>query len=265
MIRFDYLCNLNQSNMLSLETIRQQAPAIFSTSPSPKMSSKYTFVPTIEILENFDREGWKVYSAKQLGSGQFSSHEIRLRNGELPQVGDSLVEAVIRNSHNGMSTFSVSAGLFRLVCSNGLTVPTSVADAITVKHMKVDMGAVRMITDEFAERLPMIQRSVGRMQTTNLNEERTMDMLSKASLIRWEKGSVPSSIKLTDLILPEREGDVGNSVWKTFNVIQEKFVRGGTQYQSKRGRLVTMKELKNFHNINKINTNLWELAESYCD
>jgi hypothetical protein len=251
--------------MLSLETIRQQAPAIFSTSPSPKMSSKYTFVPTIEILENFDREGWKVYSAKQLGSGQFSSHEIRLRNGELPQVGDSLVEAVIRNSHNGMSTFSVSAGLFRLVCSNGLTVPTSVADAITVKHMKVDMGAVRMITDEFAERLPMIQRSVGRMQTTNLNEERTMDMLSKASLIRWEKGSVPSSIKLTDLILPEREGDVGNSVWKTFNVIQEKFVRGGTQYQSKRGRLVTMKELKNFHNINKINTNLWELAESYCD
>ena len=90
-------------------------------------------------------------------------------------------------------------------------------------------------------------------------------MLSKASLIRWEKGSVPSSIKLTDLILPERDGDVGNSVWKTFNVIQEKFVRGGTQYQSKRGRLVTMKELKNFQNINKINTNLWELAESYCD
>jgi hypothetical protein len=251
--------------MLSLETIRQQAPAIFSTSPSPKMSSKYTFVPTIEILENFDREGWKVYSAKQLGSGQFSSHEIRLRNGELPQVGDSLVEAVIRNSHNGMSTFSVSAGLFRLVCSNGLTVPTSVADAITVKHMKVDMGAVRMITDEFADRLPLIQRSVGRMETTFLNEERTMDMLNKSSLIRWEKGSVPSSLNLTDLINPERSEDTGNSVWKVFNVIQEKFVRGGTKYQSKKGRLVTMKELKNFHNINKINTSLWELADSYCD
>lgn len=251
--------------MLSLETLRNQAPAVFSTSASPKMSEKYTFVPTIEILENFDREGWKVYSAKQLGSGQFSSHEIRLRNGGLPQVGDSLVEAVIRNSHNGMSTFSVSSGLYRLVCSNGLTVPTSVADAITVKHMRVDMGAVRMITDEFAERLPLIQRSVGRMENTSLNEERTMDMISKASLIRWEKGSIPSSLKLTDLISPERNEDVGNSVWKVFNVIQEKFVRGGTKYQSKRGRLVTMKEIKNFQNINKINTNLWELAESYCN
>lgn len=250
--------------MLTLDSLRQMTPSVFATEPSPKMSDKYTFVPTVEILENFDREGWKVYSAKQLGRGDFSSHELRLRNGELPQVGDSLVEAVIRNSHNGMTTFSVSAGLYRLVCSNGLTVPTSVADAITVRHMRVDMGAVRMITDEFADRLPLIQRSVGLMESTTLTEEKTMDMLNKAKLIRWEKGSVPSNISVNQLLNPVREGDTGNSVWKVFNVIQEKFVRGGTQYRSKGGRLTTMKEIKNFQNINKINTGLWELAESYC-
>lgn len=251
--------------MLSIQTLRNQVPAIFATSPSPSMSDKYTFVPTMEILENFEREGWQVFSARQIGKSQYANHEIRLRNGELPQVGDSLVEAVIRNSHNGMSTFSVGAGLYRLVCSNGLTVPTSVADAITVKHMRVDMGAVRMITDEFADRLPLIQRSVGRMESTTLNEEKTMDLLKKASLIRWEKGSVPTSINLNGLLNPLRDGDVGNSVWKVFNVVQEKFVRGGTQYKSQRGRLTTMKELKNFQSINKINTSLWELAESYCE
>jgi Domain of unknown function (DUF932) len=250
--------------MLSIETLKTSTPSVFATAAAPKMSNKYTFVPTVEILENFDREGWKVYSAKQLGTSQYASHELRLRNGQLPQVGDSLVEAVIRNSHNGMSTFSVSAGLHRLVCSNGLTVPTSVADSITLKHVRVDMGLVRQITDEFADRLPMVQRSVGRMETTFLNEERTMDMLSKASLIRWEKGSVPASLNLQELLNPERVEDKGNSVWKVFNVIQEKFVRGGTKYASKRGRMVTMKELKNFQVINKVNTNLWELAESYC-
>ena len=249
--------------MLTLETLRNLTPSVFSTSPSPKMSNKYTFVPTIEILENFDREGWKVYSAKQLGGGQFSSHELRLRNGDLPQVGDSLVEAVIRNSHNGLSAFSVSSGLHRLVCSNGLTVPTSVADSISVKHMKFDMGMVREITDQFAERLPVIQRSVGKMETTFLEEEKLVDFVNKAALIRWEKGSLPK-INVEDFLRPERDGDVGNSVWKTFNVIQEKFVRGGLKYQSKKGRFTSMKELKNFQNINKINTNLWELAESYC-
>ena len=249
--------------MLSIETLKQVTPSVFATSPSPKMSQKYTFVPTIEIVENFDREGWKVYSAKQVGSGQYAQHELRLRNGGLPNVGDSLIEAVIRNSHNGHSAFSVSSGLHRLVCSNGLTVPTSVADSISVKHMKFDMGMVREITDQFAERLPVIQRSVGKMETTFLEEERLVDFVNKSALIRWEKGSLPK-INVEDFLRPERDGDVGNSVWKTFNVIQEKFVRGGLKYQSKKGRFTSMKELKNFQNINKINTNLWELAESYC-
>jgi hypothetical protein len=249
--------------MLSIETLKQVTPSVFATSPSPKMSQKYTFVPTIEIVENFDREGWKVYSAKQVGSGQYAQHELRLRNGGLPNVGDSLIEAVIRNSHNGLSAFSVSSGLHRLVCSNGLTVPTSVADSISVKHMKFDMGMVREITDQFAERLPVIQRSVGKMETTFLEEERLVDFVNKSALIRWEKGSLPK-INVEDFLRPERDGDVGNSVWKTFNVIQEKFVRGGLKYQSKKGRFTSMKELKNFQNINKINTNLWELAESYC-
>jgi hypothetical protein len=249
--------------MLSIETLQEVAPSVFATSPSPKMSDKYTFVPTIEVVENFDREGWKVYSAKQVGKGNYAQHELRLRNGELPQVGDSLIEAVIRNSHNGISSFSVSSGLYRLVCSNGLTVPTSVADAISVRHMNFDLGMVREITDQFAERLPVIQRSVGKMESTFLSEGQLVDFVNKSAMIRWEKGSLPK-FKLEDFLRPERDGDVGNSVWKTFNVIQEKFVRGGMKYNSKKGRVVSMRELKNFYNINKVNTGLWELAESYC-
>ena len=249
--------------MLSIETLQEVAPSVFATSPSPKMSNKYTFVPTIEVVENFDREGWKVYSAKQVGKGNYAQHELRLRNGELPQVGDSLIEAVIRNSHNGISSFSVSSGLHRLVCSNGLTVPTSIADAISVRHMNFDLGMVREITDQFAERLPVIQRSVGKMESTFLSEGQLVDFVNKSAMIRWEKGSIPK-FKLEDFLRPERDGDVGNSVWKTFNVIQEKFVRGGMKYNSKKGRVVSMRELKNFYNINKVNTGLWELAESYC-
>jgi len=249
--------------MLSIETLQEIAPSVFATVPSPKMSDKYTFVPTIEVIKNFEQEGWNVCSARQIGKGQFAQHELRLRNGGLPNVGDSLIEAVIRNSHNGLSSFSVSSGLHRLVCSNGLTVPTSVADSISVKHMRVDMGTVRQITDQFAERLPIIQRSVGKMETTFLDEAKLVDFVNKSAMIRWEKGSIPK-IDIEAFLNPEREGDVGNSVWKTFNVIQEKFVRGGMKYNSKKGRVVSMRELKNFHSINKINTNLWELAESYC-
>lgn len=249
--------------MSTLQTYLDSVPSIFSSSASPKVSSKYTFVPTLDILENFEREGWNVVSASQVGRGNYASHEVRLRNSELPQVGDSLIEALIRNSHDGTTAFSVTSGLHRLVCSNGLTVPTSISDSIKVKHLRVDLGTVREITDQFAERLPIIQRSVSKMENTYLSEEKTVDIVKKATLIRWESGSVPS-INIEELISPIRDEDKGNSVWKLFNVIQEKFVRGGSKYQSKKGRLVTMKNLKNFQSINKINTGLWELAESYC-
>lgn len=251
--------------MMTLQTLTQKVPSIFTASPAPKVSDKYTFVPTFEILENFEREGWKVSTARQMGKSNFSQHEVRLRNGALPKVGDSILEAVIKNSHNGLTSFSISSGLYRLVCSNGLTVPTSVVDTISLKHMRIDLGMVRQITDEFAERLPVIERSVNRMESTSLSDGQIVDMVQKSTMIRWEKGNIPMNLKIEDILQPEREEDKGNTVWKTFNIIQEKFVRGGIQYKTNKGRFMTMKELKNFQNVNKINTKLWELAESYCN
>jgi hypothetical protein len=251
--------------MMTQETLRRVAPSVFATTQSAKMSNKYSFVPTYEVVEKFQKEGWEVASAKQLGKGQFAVHELRLRNGALPNVGDSLVEALVRNSHNGLSSFSVSMGLFRLVCSNGLTVPTSLSDTISLRHMSIDIGDVRQITDEFANRLPIIERSVNRMENTILDDETTMDFLNRATHVRWEKIPVPQTLNLSEFLVRDRPEDEGKSVWTTFNVIQEKFVRGGQKYTTPKGRNMTMKQLKNFNHINKINTGLWELAETYCD
>jgi len=201
---------------MTANLIKSVAPSVFSTTPSPSMSNRYTFVPTFEIIENFEREGWTVSSARQIGKSDFSKHEIRLRNGEL------------------------------------------------LRHSNMDMGEIRRVTDEFAERLPIIQRSVSKMENTFLSEQQSLDLLNKAAFLRWQKNSIPVRINMEELLVAEREADMGNSVWQTFNVIQEKFVRGGTQYRTGRGRSMTMKSLKDFQVINKINTGLWELAESYC-
>jgi hypothetical protein len=249
---------------LNFETLKSQVPAIFTTSPSPKMSDRYTFVPTMDILGNFEQEGWQVYSAKQTGRSQFATHEIRLRNGELPAVGDSLIEAVIRNSHNGLTTFSVSSGLHRLVCSNGLTVPTSLAEQFNIRHQNFDLGEVRRLTDSFASRLPIIQESLSKMENRELTMDEKVGFVKGAAAIRWKEGNMPSTMSIEEILNPLRDGDVGNSLWKVFNVVQEKMVRGGVGYRSGRGRLTSMRELKNISVVNNVNTKLWELAETYC-
>ena len=44
--------------MITLNDLKTAAPSVFATSASPKMSNKYVFVPTMDIMENFEREGW---------------------------------------------------------------------------------------------------------------------------------------------------------------------------------------------------------------
>lgn len=247
--------------MITLEQLKLTAPSIFSTSASPKMSDRYVFVPTENILENFQREGWEIASAKQTGSGMYGVHEIRLRNGELPKVGDTLVEAIIRNSHNGITTLGVSAGLHRLVCSNGLTVPTALAESFNVRHQRFDLDDVKRLTESFAGKLPKIEKSVNRMMEREMTTDEKIDFVRKSAEIRFSKEKVLSDMEIVGLLTPNRMEDEGNDLWKIFNVVQEKFVRGGMEYSSPKGRRTKLRSLQNIMAVNQVNTKLWELAE----
>jgi hypothetical protein len=243
------------------ELIKSIAPSVFATSASPKLSEKYVFVPTEQIVEYFDREGWEISNVAQTGKGIYATHQIRFRNGELPSVGDTLVEAIVRNSHNGMSTFSVSSGLHRLVCSNGLTVPTSVADKFNVRHSGFELDDVKRLMDGFSKKLPLIQGSVGRMMERELSMDEKIEYVQKSAKIRWAEGSIPTDTQLVNLLTPNRVEDDKNDLWTTFNVVQEKFVRGGFDYQTKTGRKSKLRDIKSIMAVNAINTKLWELAE----
>ena len=247
--------------MMTLEQLKSAAPSIFSTSASPKMSDKYVFVPTEDILENFQREGWEIASAKQTGRGTYGVHQIKFRNGELPKVGDTLFEAIVRNSHNGTSTLSVSAGLFRLCCSNGLTVPTSAAESFNVRHQRFDLDDVKRLTESFASKLPKIEGSVNRMMEREMTTDEKIDFVRKSAEIRFSKEKVLNDMEIVGLLSPKRTEDEGDDLWKVFNVVQEKFVRGGMEYSSPNGRRTKLRGLQNIMAVNQVNTKLWELAE----
>jgi len=246
------------------ELIKSEAPSVFATSPSPKMSDKYVFVPTFEILENFQKEGWNLASVKQTGRGVYGIHELRFRNGDLPKVGDSIVEAIVRNSHNGMATFSVSAGLHRLVCSNGLTVPTSLSESFNLRHQRFELDEVKQLTESFAGRLPKIQSSVERMMSKELTLPEKTKFVKEAIHTRWKSGSVPATLDVMSIMYPKREEDNKNDLWTVFNVVQENFIRGGVEYTSPKGRKTGLRGLKSIIAVNQVNTKLWELAEEYC-
>jgi hypothetical protein len=74
---------------------------------------------------------------------------------------------------------------------------------------------------------------------------------------------MPETMSIQEILRPNRDGDNGKDMWTIFNVVQEKFIRGGVGYTAGK-RTTKMKEISNVLTRNKVNTELWELAESYC-
>ncbi|MDT1832578.1 DUF945 domain-containing protein, partial [Acinetobacter baumannii] len=84
-------------------------------------SEKYTFIPTIILLENLQREGFQPFFACQSrvrdpDRREHTKHMLRLRRtGQIN--GQQVPEIIILNSHGGESSFQLLPGIFRSVCT----------------------------------------------------------------------------------------------------------------------------------------------------
>lgn len=248
---------------MTIQDLKQNVPAVFTSQASPSVSKKYQFASTETLLNKFMDLGWQVHSAKQIGRSQFAPHQVRLVNGGIPKVGDSVVQAVVSNSHNGTRSLSVSAGLFRLVCSNGLVVPMSVAESFKVMHMGIDFEEVQQITENFIQLVPKISSSVSNMQSRVMSDKERNEFAINAAGLRWKAGQVPANVSPEALLNPMRNEDTSKDLWTTFNVLQEKVIRGGVTYQLGSGRRSQMRSITNMDKNTQLNKKLWEMAESY--
>ena len=68
-------------------------------------------------------------------------------------------------------------------------------------------------------------------------------------------------MEILGLLTPNRQEDEGDDLWRVFNTVQEKFIRGGVQVSNQRGNMAKMRKIDNIIAQNTINTKLWELAE----
>jgi len=248
---------------ISLDSLREICPAVFTENPHETVSDRYSFVPTIKVVEDFKKQGWEVFSASQRGKGDYSRHMLKLRHGDLKQVGDSIVECLLTNGHDGTTQLSVSAGLHRLVCSNGLILPISQIEEIKFRHKGITENMIGEITNHFIEVIPSIHDNMQQMQTKILNLDEKIDFTKKAIELRWKENDNVKNITPNQVLTPKREEDLGDDMWRVFNVVQEKLVRGGLIYKTKTGRNMTSKSLTEIVNNTKFNRELWELASSY--
>ena len=60
-----------------------------------------------------------------------------------------------------------------------------------------------------------------------------------------------------------RVADSGNSLWKVFNTVQEKLIKGGLVYNNQKEKYQKLRPIVNIDQQININKNLWALTEEY--
>ena len=261
------MLDLQKEGFLSFDEIKEKASSIFTKTAAPTTSDKYTHIPTSVVLDDMSKLGWGVVDVQQVkarkGKG-FQKHLIVFRNNDVVingEGGDTVFpQILLTNSHNGKNSFTFTAGLFRMVCANGLVVSTEEFENVKMRHMGYTFEELQVKIKEMVERLPLTVESMNKMKSTEIGEEQAIKFAEKALTTRFtEKQLKVFKIDLKELIQPTRKEDNGTDVWSVFNVVQEKLISGDFTYTSG-SKMRKARQIKNFSQDLKVNKELFGMA-----
>jgi hypothetical protein len=261
------MLNLNQEFRTKSE-IRQLANSIFTTQGAPGTSDKYAHISTEKIIDDMQLLGWGVVDAKQVkarkGEG-YQKHLVVFRNNDIQitaEDGDNVFpQILLTNSHDGKNAFTFTAGLFRMVCENGLVVSSREFENMKIRHYGYSFEELQETIKAMVEKLPLTVESLNKFRQVELSQEQALDFAKKALEVRL--GELDNiQIDYQDLLTPTRSEDRGNDLWSVYNVIQEKVIHGMFNYKygvkSRKAR-----KIKNFKQDLVINERLYDLALEY--
>jgi hypothetical protein len=253
---------------MTLDQIRTVAPSVFAEDRHASRSARYTYIPTSQIVEHLMASDYGVFAVNQGGSRDeskrsFTKHMLRLRPLSQPvQVGGTHNEVVLLNSHDGTSAYRLVAGVFRLVCSNGLVVASSLIEDIRVKHSGNILAEVAEGVDRLKDQLPRIGDSVQSMQAIGLNRDE-QQIFARAALTA-KYGDEAPPVNESQVLTVRRTDDREPTVWNTLNTLQESLVRGGHRYIRQTDRGIQRRKTNAVNSVDgqtNINRALWQLAE----
>jgi hypothetical protein len=270
---------------LTIDQIARYAPSALATRPHESRSDRYTYIPTIDVIQGMIRAGFQPFSASQSrsrieGKKEFTKHMIRFRHqaatglapAELLKVGDVVPEVVLINSHDGTSAYKLIAGMYRLVCSNGLMVSDSEIDSISVMHKGNILENVVESSYKLIEASANVVGTVQNWTNLQLTEGEQKAFAEAAHMVRFAdaEGKITTPITAAQLLRPRRSEDTGADLWKTFNRVQENIIKGGLygvvrDDNGRRLRAVSTRQVKGIDQDVKLNRALWQLAERMAE
>jgi Domain of unknown function (DUF932) len=255
--------------ILSNEQLRDLTPSVFAASPWDRVSTNYRFVPTAEVLGMMRDQGFYPVQAKQSrtrieGKQPFTKHMVRLRHTD--HIGltlaDEVPELVLVNSHDRSSAYKLFAGVFRLICENGMIIASEDYGSFSLRHSGSKQLGQQIIdtTGEVLSITAQAFENVNQWKQIELTRPQQVAFATAASELKPNAAIRPSHLLTARREADYTDGEGNRNLWVTTNVIQESLIRGGLTGTASTGRKVTTKAVKSVTGDLAVNRGLWTLA-----
>ena len=250
---------------LSNQELQRIAPSLFATEPYHRVSDRYHFIPTIDVIENLKHHGWYPMQIQQtrvrkLEKEGYQRHLVRLRHmDDMLSPKPDVVEMLLFNSHDRSTAFTIGAGVYRFVCANGLVVAKKSFEHIKIRHIGHKEQKVAEAVELVMQKRPLIEQEIQRFASLTLSREQKLHFAQQAAALRFEKHLY---VEPTQLLQPKREADTKNDLYTVMNVVQENLIRGGMPgINIKTNRRFRSRKIDNIEKETAINQGLWPLAQ----
>lgn len=260
--RFGRINQIRRDRLLTRDELMQVVPSVFGEGKHASRSDHYSYIPTITLLENLQREGFQPFFACQTrvrdpGRREHTKHMLRLRRaGQI--TGQQVPEIILLNSHDGSSSYQMLPGIFRSVCTNSLVCGLSFGE-VRVPHRgdvveKVIEGAYEVlgVFDQVEEKRDAMQ--------SLLLPPPAQQALAKAALT-YRFGGEHQPVTEAQALAPRRWQDEKNDLWTVFNRLQENLSKGGLSGRTAQGKRSRTRAVNGIDGDLKLNRALWVMAE----
>ncbi|MDT7367298.1 DUF932 domain-containing protein [Citrobacter freundii] len=261
--RFGRVNQVRRDRPLTHEELMQFVPSVFSEDKHESRSERYTYIPTITLLDNLQSEGFRPFFACQTrvrdeSKREHTKHMLRLRReGQI--TGKQVPEIILLNSHDGSSSYQMLPGLFRSVCSNGLVCGESFGE-VRVPHKGSVVERVIEGAYEVLGVFDRVEEKQDAMQSLLLPPP-AQQALAKAALT-YRFGEEHQPVTESQLLAPRRWQDESGDLWTTYQRIQENLIKGGLYGHNAKGGRMHTRAIKGIDGDVKLNRALWVMAEN---
>ena len=264
--RFGAASLVRRDRPLTRDELAHYVPSVFSEEKHESRSERYTYIPTITLLDNLQREGFQPFFACQtrvrdLNKRDHTKHMLRLRReGQI--TGKQVPEIILLNSHDGSSSYQMLPGLFRFVCQNGLVCGETFGE-VRVPHKgnvveKVIEGAYEVlgIFDRVEEKRDAMQSA--------LLPPPAQQAMARAAL-HYRFGEDHQPVTTDQILTPRRYEDRSDDLWTVYQRVQENLMKGGLAGRTAQGRSNRTRAVNGIDGDVKLNRALWVMAENMLE